>query len=135
MQDNGEVVREDEAEAGDRSQRDMGAGIAALERERDEARAHVQLERDIMNTMAHEVPSLLRGDPGRIRQVLLNLAGNAVKFTASGGVVMRVDRVEESEGQVRLRFAVADTGIGMTDEQRGRLFQAFEQADASIARR
>jgi CheY-like chemotaxis protein/nitrogen-specific signal transduction histidine kinase/HPt (histidine-containing phosphotransfer) domain-containing protein len=208
---------------------DMGARIAALERERDDALARVQLEREVLNTMTHElrtpmngvfgmtqlllesaldreqrgmvevihrssqalialindsldfarldsgkveievidfdlrvavseiaallaplandkglamefrvhheVPSRLRGDPGRIRQVLLNLAGNAIKFTSAGSVVIRVDRLAEDDSGVRLRFAVFDTGIGITAEQRTRLFQAFEQADATIARR
>jgi signal transduction histidine kinase/DNA-binding response OmpR family regulator/HPt (histidine-containing phosphotransfer) domain-containing protein len=83
----------------------------------------------------HEVPSRLIGDPGRLRQVLLNLGGNAVKFTERGRVTVAVERVEESEGTVTLRFSVTDTGIGMGEEQCGRIFQAFEQADASIARR
>lgn len=83
----------------------------------------------------HEVPSRLHGDPGRLRQVMLNLAGNAIKFTDEGSVTLRVERVEESDTQVRLRFTVTDTGIGVTDAQRERLFQAFEQGDPSIARR
>ena len=85
--------------------------------------------------ISHEVPSLVRGDPGRIRQVLLNLAGNAVKFTERGDVAMRVERLEETPTHVTLRFTVKDTGIGMTPEQMARLFQNYVQADATISRR
>jgi len=83
----------------------------------------------------HEVPSRLVGDPGRLRQVLLNLGGNAVKFTERGRVTLAVERLEEGEERVTLRFSVTDTGMGMDEETRGRIFRAFEQADASIARR
>jgi signal transduction histidine kinase/DNA-binding response OmpR family regulator/HPt (histidine-containing phosphotransfer) domain-containing protein len=83
----------------------------------------------------HEVPSRLVGDPGRLRQVLLNLGGNAVKFTERGRVTLAVERLEEGDASVTLRFSVADTGIGMDEETRGRIFRAFEQADASVARR
>ncbi len=77
-----------------------------------------------------ELPAGVRGDGNRLRQVLNNLLGNAVKFTRTGEVRLRVDRAEGC-----VRFEVADTGIGMTPEQVGRLFQAFSQADASMSRR
>ncbi len=83
----------------------------------------------------HEVPSRVKGDPGRLRQVLLNLGGNAVKFTEQGSVTLSVGRLREDESTVTLRWTVADTGIGMSDEQRSRLFQAFTQGDISISRR
>ncbi len=83
----------------------------------------------------HEVPSRLHGDPGRLRQVLLNLGSNAIKFTEAGSVTIRIERVEEDEERVSLRFAMVDTGIGIPTEAQGRLFQAFSQADPSIARR
>ena len=82
----------------------------------------------------HEVPSRLKGDPGRVRQVLLNLAGNAIKFTDRGKVSLKVARLSETDDQVRLRFTVTDTGMGIEPEQLNRLFEAFEQADPSIAR-
>ena len=82
----------------------------------------------------HEVPSRLRGDPGRVRQVLLNLAGNAIKFTDRGRVAIHVERLSETDGQVRLRFQVSDTGMGIEPETMSRLFESFQQADPSIAR-
>src|SRR6185436_1340882 len=81
------------------------------------------------------VPAALRGDPGRLRQVLVNLVGNAVKFTANGEVVVRVQLASAAGRTAVLRFEVADTGIGITPEQRERLFQAFSQGDQSMARR
>ncbi len=81
------------------------------------------------------VPSRVKGDPGRIRQVLLNLGGNAIKFTERGAVQMRVERESEDDERVTLCFRVTDTGIGMTPEQQSSLFEAYTQADASIARR
>ncbi|MBI3538885.1 MAG: response regulator [Candidatus Eisenbacteria bacterium] len=83
----------------------------------------------------HEVPSLVKGDPGRLRQILLNLAGNALKFTDKGEVRIQVERLEESSTGVTLRFSVSDTGIGMTPDHMARLFQTYAQADRSITRR
>ena len=85
--------------------------------------------------IAPEVPAVLEGDALRLRQVLVNLVTNAVKFTSEGSVTVRVERLADEADAVVLRFAVRDTGIGMTDEQRRRLFDAFAQADASITRR
>ena len=81
------------------------------------------------------VPQSLKGDPGRLRQVLTNLVGNAIKFTSSGEV--RIDAAVESEtdSQVKLRFSVKDTGIGISSETRDELFRPFVQADASTTRR
>ncbi|BAL94224.1 PAS/PAC sensor hybrid histidine kinase [Rubrivivax gelatinosus IL144] len=82
-----------------------------------------------------EVPRRLIGDPLRLGQVLLNLCGNAVKFTEQGGVCVRLHVQRQTEDCVMLRCAVQDSGIGLDAEQRSRLFQSFQQADSSITRR
>jgi signal transduction histidine kinase/CheY-like chemotaxis protein len=81
------------------------------------------------------VPTHLVGDPYRLGQVLANLGSNAVKFTAQGRVELEISLAERRDDRVRLRFAVRDTGIGLTKEQAGRLFQAFTQADTSTTRK
>jgi two-component system, sensor histidine kinase and response regulator len=81
------------------------------------------------------VPRRLKGDPARLRQVLLNLAGNGIKFTEQGEVVVRVRQQFFSQGRSNLRFEVTDTGIGLTEEQTQKLFQPFVQADTSSSRR
>ncbi len=82
-----------------------------------------------------DVPETLTGDPGRLRQVLLNLASNAVKFTASGSVFLRVKLLERHEDRVVLAFSVVDTGIGISKKDIPRLFDSFTQADASTTRK
>ena len=86
---------------------------------------------ELFVTRDSDIPSVLMGDPLRLGQVLINLANNAIKFTEKGEVMIRV----ELAGPDRLRFTVQDTGIGMTEEQVGRLFQSFSQADSSTTRR
>ncbi|MDF1603500.1 ATP-binding protein [Nocardioides sp. YIM 152315] len=82
-----------------------------------------------------DVPVELRGDPARLRQVLLNLVVNAVKFTATGEVVVRALLESRSQDDVVVRFEVSDTGIGIDPEARSRLFEPFSQADSSTTRR
>ena len=81
------------------------------------------------------VPATIVGDSGRLRQVLLNLLGNAVKFTETGEVVVSVDVVESSADELRLHFAVRDTGIGVPVDKQWRIFGAFVQADGSTTRK
>jgi PAS domain S-box-containing protein len=81
-----------------------------------------------------DIPTLLQGDPGRLRQILTNLAGNAIKFTHHGEIAVRVTMIENNENDVLLRFAVQDTGIGISKENIGLIFSDFTQADASTAR-
>ena len=82
-----------------------------------------------------EVPALVRGDPGRLRQVLTNLTGNALKFTHKGEIVVRTSLVSETESDVVVRFSIKDSGIGIPADKQGMLFQKFTQADASTTRK
>jgi signal transduction histidine kinase/CheY-like chemotaxis protein/HPt (histidine-containing phosphotransfer) domain-containing protein len=81
------------------------------------------------------IPRLLRADPVRLRQVLTNLVGNAIKFTERGEVVLRVDLAAEAEGVAVVRFEIRDTGIGIPPEMQARIFDVFAQADSSTTRR
>ena len=90
---------------------------------------------DVVCLTDPEVPALLRGDPGRLRQILLNLGGNAVKFTHQGGVSIRASVAAEDEQRVTVRFAVTDTGIGIPREKQGILFSPFTQVDGSTTRK
>src|SRR5207249_11565145 len=83
----------------------------------------------------HEVPAALRGDPGRLRQILLNLVGNAIKFTETGEVVVRARLEDRKENSVLVRFEVTDTGVGIEREAQDRLFRPFTQADGPTARK
>ncbi|MCG3196541.1 MAG: Sensor histidine kinase RcsC [bacterium] len=82
-----------------------------------------------------EVPSAVRGDPGRLRQILTNLIGNAIKFTERGEISLRVQSEASFEKEVTIRFSVADTGIGIPSEKVELLFEPFTQADSSTTRR
>jgi PAS domain S-box-containing protein len=82
-----------------------------------------------------DVPALVCGDPGRLRQILINLTGNAIKFTEQGEVFIRVTREQETDRDVTVRFSVTDTGIGIPEDHENFLFKSFTQADASITRK
>ena len=82
-----------------------------------------------------EIPPRLKGDPTRLRQIVTNLLGNAIKFTERGEVVVRVRLLERADAKVMIRFEVQDTGIGIAPEAVSRLFRPFTQADSSTTRR
>jgi len=90
---------------------------------------------DFVCTVLPDVPAYYRGDPGRLRQVLVNLAGNAIKFTAKGEVVVSVCLVSETNEHAVLRFSVRDTGIGVPQDKLPLLFKSFSQVDSSVTRK
>ncbi|MBN2081244.1 response regulator [bacterium] len=99
--------------------------VAKLEEKRLEAAALID----------HALPERLTGDPTRLRQILLNLVGNAIKFTDQGSITVRVSVLEDTPADQRLKFEVIDTGAGISPEQIGKLFQEFSQAEASTSRK
>ena len=96
--------------------------------------AHIQKD-ELASFVEPGTPSRLRGDTGRIRQVLMNLVSNAIKFTKSGEVIVRISCKTETEKECDLQFQVTDTGIGIAPEAQKRLFEAFSQADESTTRK
>ena len=89
----------------------------------------------LTSVIAPEINGTLSGDPARLRQILLNLLGNAIKFTNQGRISLEIKALAVAQGQVQLHFSVRDTGIGLSEEAQDRLFQSFSQADASTTRR
>ncbi|HTY24120.1 MAG TPA: response regulator [Desulfomonilaceae bacterium] len=92
-------------------------------------------ELEFLMDTSRDAPLALVGDPLRLGQVLINLCNNAVKFTEEGEIVISTRVVKKDEESVTLQFAVRDTGVGLTEEQKGKLFQAFSQADTSTTRK
>jgi PAS domain S-box-containing protein len=122
---------------------------AKVELERTDVRVHMLIEESI-SVIAHKaiekgleivtltdrnVPDLMLGDPLRVKQIIVNLLGNAVKFTGEGEVFVRASLAEESEHTATIRFEIRDTGIGITPVQRERLFRPFTQADGTTTRK
>lgn len=89
----------------------------------------------LMTYVAPEIPRVLRGDPSRLRQVLLNLTVNAIKFTDEGEVIIKVELLDSDEANASIKFSVKDTGIGISTESLKNLFRPFSQADNSVTRR
>jgi PAS domain S-box-containing protein len=90
---------------------------------------------EVMFDLDPTLPEVVIGDSQRLQQVLINLAGNALKFTAEGNVIVSVRQLERSQERIKIRIAVSDTGIGISDEQLTHLFEGFSQAEASTSRR
>lgn len=90
---------------------------------------------ELTSFVGSRIPTWVKGDAGRLRQILLNLVGNAVKFTDSGEIAIRAELAQLGEGQICLSFEVKDTGIGIPAERQTNLFLPFEQVDGSISRR
>jgi PAS domain S-box-containing protein len=123
------------------------AGRAELESVDFDLRATVEGVTDILAPRAsdkgieftclihHAVPLFLRGDPVRLRQILMNLGGNAVKFTEKGEVVIRVELQKETEDKATLLFSVTDTGVGIPKDKHNKIFDSFTQADGSHTRK
>jgi two-component system, sensor histidine kinase and response regulator len=90
---------------------------------------------ELISRIPEPSPGQVRGDPSRLRQALVNLVGNAIKFTEKGSVELKVTVDAESDSTLALRFAVTDTGVGISEEAQRRIFESFAQADGSVARK
>ncbi len=90
---------------------------------------------ELVTSIAPDVPHILRGDPLRLSQILINLSNNAVKFTDTGEIIIRAEKVKRKDKQILLRFSVRDTGIGLSPEEKDKLFISFSQADISTTRK
>jgi two-component system sensor histidine kinase/response regulator len=125
----------------------MEAGKLAIERIPFDLRVTVEDVLELLAVAAHQkglelnglidaaVPTVAIGDPGRLRQILVNLVGNAIKFTERGEVLVQVMPIEDEASSILLRLEVIDTGVGMTEQEQAKLFQAFTQADSSTSRK
>src|SRR6202022_4489337 len=96
-------------------------------------RAH-QKGLELIYEVQPDVPEALVGDPGRIRQIIVNLVGNAIKFTERGEIFASVEKESETPDSVRLHFAIKDTGVGIPAEKKSKIFEPFPNADGAMAR-
>ena len=132
-----EILDLSKIEAGRMELEHIDFSVAAAAEEATELlaeRAHSK-RLELLSRVDPKIPATLRGDPGRFRQVLINLLGNAIKFTERGEVVTTVEVAHEKPDTVELQVAVRDSGVGITAEARSRLFQPFSQADSSTTRK
>jgi PAS domain S-box-containing protein len=132
-----EILDLSKIEAGRMELEHIDFSVAAAVEEATELlaeRAHSK-RLELLSRVDPKIPATLRGDPGRFRQVLINLLGNAIKFTERGEVVTTVEVAHEGPDSVELRVVVRDSGVGITAEARSRLFQPFSQADSSTTRK
>ncbi|MGH7231712.1 MAG: ATP-binding protein, partial [Nitrospiraceae bacterium] len=90
---------------------------------------------ELIACVHHDVPTAVQGDPDRLRQILTNLTGNAIKFTEKGNIMVEIRLIDETTDEMMVRIEVADTGIGIAPEARHRLFQSFSQGDCSTTRK
>ena len=90
---------------------------------------------ELLCSVTPDTPALLKGDPGRLRQILINLTGNAIKFTERGEIAVHAMPESETDREAVIRFSVRDTGIGIPADKKSRLFQHFSQVDASTTRK
>jgi two-component system, sensor histidine kinase and response regulator len=90
---------------------------------------------ELANLIYNNIPAQLQGDPGRLRQIIINLSNNAIKFTNQGEVVIRTKLMEETETHATIKFSISDTGIGIPKDRIDKLFQSFSQVDASTTRK
>ncbi len=96
-------------------------------------RAH-QKGLELIYEVQPDVPETFVGDPGRIRQIIVNMVGNSIKFTEHGEIFVSVEKESDTPDSVRLHFAIKDTGVGIPADKQGKIFEAFSQADGSMAR-
>lgn len=90
---------------------------------------------ELISHIPAAVPDNLRGDPGRLRQIIINLVSNALKFTEKGEIVVKVEKESQKESEVCLHFSISDTGIGIPDEKKKTIFEAFSQVDGNLTRK
>ncbi|MCP4553262.1 MAG: hybrid sensor histidine kinase/response regulator, partial [Bacteroidetes bacterium] len=90
---------------------------------------------ELITFLSPDIPSFVSGDPGRLRQILVNLLGNSLKFTQAGEIFLKVEKIKDFEDKVKIKFSVTDTGIGIPKNKQKTIFSSFTQADGSTTRK